>query len=188
MASIIKTHSSHLFGLLTRASVPSSPLENAFALSIERGGLLELDFEREEGVSYNPRPARHCHILLSDYGSRDLQTLEACLLASIWELNPLDFSAAELTYLHSRFPDSAPLLEEVYQEQPASKSARVIKLAQLLDRARHVHLSKDAKKLEKVKQEVRFYLELSEQEHSWKISERIFLLLHSWLNRIERRA
>lgn len=185
MTSSIKTHSSHLFGLLSRAGVSPQALEKAFALSLERGGLFEIDFKREEGVSYNPRPARHCHILLSDCGVRDERTLEASLLASTWELN---LFSTELFSFDADFPRSANLAEEAKQEQPVSANARLIRLAQLLDRARHVHLSKDPSKLEEVRQKVSFYLELGKLEPSWRLNDKLFSLLHAWLKRIEHRC
>ncbi|MEZ4754204.1 MAG: hypothetical protein R3A13_07835 [Bdellovibrionota bacterium] len=71
-------------GLLRTLKSFLSPAEiqefsTAFKLVIDRGGNTENGLEREDGVNYNPRPARVCEILIKECKEIRLEVLLAAL-------------------------------------------------------------------------------------------------------------
>lgn len=60
-------------------------LEKSFEFTMEHGGNLELDFQRPEGQSYNPRPARIALIGIKDENIKDLESIQLLLLSSLLE-------------------------------------------------------------------------------------------------------
>ncbi|MFN8391450.1 MAG: hypothetical protein U0136_14275 [Bdellovibrionota bacterium] len=121
-------------------------LQKAFQFSVDNGGLLELDFTREPGVSYNPRPARVGLILLNDVRSRSLDQIIAGFFAT-------SASDASALFTEPSFADpirmaslalAAP--ESLLQADTlVERAARDLALALHLDRARHRHQAPNAK-------------------------------------------
>lgn len=117
-------------------------LDEVFEFTLTHGGLLEIDFKRPEGASYNPRPARVSLILINDAGIRELQVLAAAMLASIWSPEISDLAESqnfpkdllELAERANSDPD-----ELLAQSSAQGNMAGIIAVALRLDRARHLH-------------------------------------------------
>ncbi len=99
------------------------------------GGNRELHgLQREEGVSFRPRIARIVTILLQDFGSRDLPTIRAAVLAA-GNIEPEDVV------------EEGRLAELVRASNPASvrsvdpDESKAIAVALTLDEVRHLHLT-----------------------------------------------
>jgi len=113
-------------------------LSRCYAWTYEHGGLNEYPCVREKGVSYNPKPARICHILWSDIRSNELEiyllAILACSptssLANLGEFQVFEDSLAAIT----KFLDEAP-----YQSQ-CLPVEECVALALTLDKARHIHM------------------------------------------------
>lgn len=58
---------------------------STFELTVAWGGKTEHGFSREEGVSFNPRPARIGLIMLNDVGERNDSVVRAAILAAVIE-------------------------------------------------------------------------------------------------------
>jgi len=139
--------SQSLSGAVTR-SVPKpahSILLQAYNFALENGGWTELDFTREDGVSYNPRPARIALILINDASTTDADILAAAMISEV-------FCAPEENLIENSIPQTFSqeikrLVEGVVQIRRAKdnqnadydRPAMLIHLASWLDRARHLH-------------------------------------------------
>ncbi len=180
----IEKYSPRLRGSLQR-KVPSVDLkliEDCFALAINNGGLLELDYKREEGMSFNPRPARIACILIEDAGARSTNAIAAGIVSTVW----YSLSAKEQDALPDSLRRTAELsaadcpskLEQL--EKAEQHEVRLIQLCSYLDRARHLHLA-DTNVWRSVYDECEAYSELAKQHCA-----PLHTLLTSWQGRFAR--
>jgi len=178
----ISKYSPHLAGVLKRAGMTQlMGLDEAFAFALEHGAWMELDFEREEGVPYNPRPARVALILINDAKTKDLSALTAGVLATAHP--DLNLLREKLSVLPSAVTELAILAlsePELLIEQRAPH-AGIVACALHLDRARHRHLVRDPEKLLQWKS----FVETTERYQALadKVSPELGLLLAAWLRR-----
>lgn len=153
-------------------------LDNAFSLAISHEGLKEIDFQREEGVSYNPRPARVALILINNAKVTDNKIIATSFLANI-EAAVLKNLVSE--NIPSEYFQNALLAKNPFLLQNENKEIKLISLALRLDRVRHHHLSKELNSKEKWQEfleENQKYIELA-----GNISPEIHLLLQKWQER-----
>ena len=155
--------SPHLYGVASRTlDEPIDKIGEALETAMKNAGAKEFDFEREEGVNYNPRPARVALILIKDAKVRSIKAIAAGILASV-----------ELPF-----------------EVESKEEKDIIAVANWLDRARHLHLAEKGKIQED--SVLDFQLEfLKETEEYLKLakncSKELFILLDAWKSRFERR-
>ncbi len=173
--------SPHLAGVLSRLETSGNPdaLAEALTFAINHGALTELDFVRETGISFNPRPARIGLILLNEAGVRRLDPLAAAALACVHR----DEQSAAL----SNFPTEiwALALSSTAPPEELSGEAQLIALSALLDRARHLHLAPVNLRSELwplVFTQVKSALPIAAQN-----SPHLGILLRTWAERFERR-
>ncbi len=179
----IAAHSPHLAGALKQAAVPMPEmLDAAFAFSLEHGGWLEIDFERDENASFNPRPARVALILLRDAHIKDSEVLTAAMLATAHA--DLTHFRSTLTAIPARVCELAVLAqaEPEMLEAKGVPNAGKIAAALHLDRARHRHLARDPEKLLRWEQ----FIELTEQFTA--LADRVCPELAVFLSAWHRRA
>ena len=124
-------------------------IERLFLRTLEFGGLSEEDFEREPGVSYNPRPARVALILIKDLKIKSAETISAGILAAV-----APGCAAELIKELTKDLDNREKIAELAQaallplvqieqlNQSLRADAAAISAAIFLDRMRHFHLTR----------------------------------------------
>lgn len=141
----IRKYSPHLASVVTRL-FDAQALEQIapiFHWCIEQGGLDELDFGREEGASYNPRPARVALILINDAASRDLTSVGAAIIAAGLEGSAFEPDGSQFQQLAEARAELAarPLAELVKLSDEDICEAGTIACCLWLDRARHLHLS-----------------------------------------------
>ncbi len=125
-------------------------LERAFAYAVTHGGLEELEFERPEGQSYNPRPARAVQIVIDDGRCVDRDALEACLFASV---GSIDAHAASLrvrtifdvacTPLPALYPMLSADIRTTNGREHECVLGAIIALGLHLDAIRHRHRGTD---------------------------------------------
>ncbi len=128
-AKLIRKHSPNLAGVVERLfdAKDLETIEVAFIKAIEQGGLEELDFTRESGVSYNPRPARIALILLNDAHIRDVEVITDAISGTC--STPLATIATWLDrarHWHMASPKPSTTDKELFIEE----TNRVIKLAE----------------------------------------------------------
>ena len=121
-------------------------VDAAFDFSIQHGGRTELDFFREPGVSYNPRPARVGLILLKVAGIKDSAILAAAMLATVPEMlaEARELFSEEVygPAISAQLPPVELFGIHLDERQRAEIGyAGSISVALWLDRARHLHLS-----------------------------------------------
>ena len=156
--AVMKDYSPHLLGVLQRLDhTPNiAILKRIFTHCLQHGGLLEQDFARESGVSYNPLPARVTLIAINNGGLQLTTELAATMLSSISYRHQLTYLELEKLIEDSQvavevcslleYTNLAPqaLCSSLEQEQTDPKSALcascIIKLCVRLDRLRHLHL------------------------------------------------
>lgn len=134
----IHKDSPHLDGLLNRLMKKGSLkhrdyqlIDRAFAISMQHSGKEEIDFIREDGVSFNPRPARAALILIKDAKETSAVSIAAIVIASVYETTEdLEFDSAVLDLVKESLKDTTKI---------QSKSAALIACSLWLDRARHLH-------------------------------------------------
>lgn len=156
----------------------------ALEVAMENGGGSELDFERVEGVSYNPRPARVALILIKDAGIQNMPVIAAALLAS---LDAKAFHAANLersfdekiVTLASRSYEN--ILDLSRENTESSKNAVLIAAAHWLDRVRHLHQSPKIELRHPMHEATKPYI-----EYVLAINPRLSELLDAWYKRFER--
>lgn len=151
-------------------------LESAFAVALDLGGRGERDFTREEGVSYNPRPARVVYILIINCGNSKQEVLAAAMLASVCEAE-IDTTALPLRKEVQELVRQAQL--PIEQLQSEHNDVKQIAIAVRLDRARHYHLAKpNQEQLRSFISDTKKYIPLAEQA-----APRVSTLLQAWINR-----
>lgn len=182
MSSPLRTeeHSPKLKGTLRRLlpDTERKAVESFFLLAIQFGGLEELDYIREEGQSFNPRPARILSILIDQANQRSPLVLSAASVASVWSELPPETQARIPSEVAEVAEQAAHISRTIMTEEHSKrlKPAILIALASYLDRARHLHLA-DASIWREVYEESTVYIDLAE-EHchplhpllvSWKL-------------------
>ncbi len=172
----VEEHSPKLKGTLNRTLEPADreTVERYFLTAVRNGGLAELDYKREEGQSFNPRPARILSILIEQANLHCPQTLSAAVLASVWTTLSADIRR-ELP------PELVNLAEQAAGNSiPSNQAAIFIRLASYLDRARHLHLA-DSSKWDEIYGQCEAHIELA-REHCAPLHT----LLVSWKARFAR--
>ena len=156
----------------------SALLRDAFELAVASGGLRELDFEREEGASYNPRPARVALILLDNCGVRDELTLAAGILAAsdAPEAEAAETLAEAISIAKSTRCTAAAL---------ANADDRLLNIALTLqlDRARHRHqadASADSGWPEFIAETEKYIVLAQSRSHP------LYQILAAWIQRAKR--
>ncbi|MCB0322268.1 MAG: hypothetical protein KDD69_01810 [Bdellovibrionales bacterium] len=132
--------SPNLAGVLRRMfpAAATEQIQQAYTYAIENGGGRECDFERDPEASYNPRPARIALILINNAEVREVDELQAALLATV----PLPSSSDGFSDLVRQWAQAAArITSEPSQADPCSVPPIRIALAHYLDRARHLHLA-----------------------------------------------
>ncbi len=175
---LIRKHSQQLDSFIQRLTDEDDRalLHAAFEIAIENGGLLEQDFKREEGVNYNPRPARVVYILTKECGYTTSTQLAAAMIAVVSEadLDPADLpmpSEVQDLVRSARLP-----LAEL-----ASQSVEAIQIACAiqLDRARHFHLADpDSETFAQFISQTERYIPLAQVA-----APRVSTLLRAWAKR-----
>ncbi len=129
----MKERSSHLYGAIARACGESAlpVVAEAFSFAIAKGGESEIGFDREIGVSFNPRPGRVGLILLNDCFVRDSQIVAAGLLATATKPEEFVAGVSRDLAIEARIP-----MDGVSRLSPA---ARAVRVALTLDFGRHLH-------------------------------------------------
>ena len=154
----LASESPQLFGTLTRVYA-EHPAELAFgakcfALALANSGRLEIDFQRSEGVSFNPRAARVALILMKDANEFSILALATTILSSIETVAressppppPLDLPMLREALLLTAFDTDNLRCEFLNSpESPVSRSATLAVLCNHLDRLRHLHQAEDAR-------------------------------------------
>lgn len=119
-------------------------IEKAFDFALAKGGREEIDYPRKPGMSFNPRPARVCLILINDLRVLDSEILQAAMLGCVWS------DLARETELETLFGKRVISLAALASSSPSTllenqdsshKDVCAITAAIWLDRARHLHLS-----------------------------------------------
>jgi hypothetical protein len=163
----LEKDSPNLSGKLKRKfQVIPEECKKAYFLASKLGGNIELDFIREEGVSFNPRAARIGVILTEGLPNITIEQITLGILSTLLNRETLEDKAKsfDLSQISSH-------LSEYYQEKfltlyhyfqnlrknsiditPMEKEEEIAKLSQILislfiDNIRHVHLASiDCKK------------------------------------------
>ena len=179
----VKKLSPHLHSVIQRVFrgdvVAHGLIERSFAHAVEKGGLTELDFRREEGVSFNPRPARVALILLSNAQVTDAEVIAAGILASsdpLDDLKHLEVAERARVLAHAALesPDAIASIDSAIRFEVA-----IVALARWLDRVRHLHQSPEASaRWSEMLQSTDRYIELAAQT-----SEPLHTLLLAWRER-----
>lgn len=157
-------------------------IECAYREVADFGGREDSRIHREEGVSFNPRAARVCQILLGECGERSCSVFTTAVLSCREFGDPEKEVGQERSLLQERIwsqrlkdwrsgEDFQPLfLERIY-------------LAKLLDDARHCHMvARDDERRAEVVRKVRSVVSRPVENGS----ERLRSMLLAWLERVER--
>ena len=146
----LKIHSPHLSYFIEKefSMIPSS-IEESFKYAMDRDGGLELDYQRVEGQSYNPRPARVALIGIKDANIRDEKSIQLLILSCLLEKGNFtnSTSAEEITQTFPNLDKNS--IENIVQLCELSKLSEEsflnpdmsIYLCLYIDRMRHAHLS-----------------------------------------------
>ena len=197
----LATRSPHLFGVTERIWPKDTGALAIIALAfhwiIEREGESELDFEREPGVSFNPRPARVGLILINDAKVESAAQVASGILATATAGDTITtLSAHAATELFPRnilelaqlaqLPTSALLDPLPAEAMPAlAAPAATIACAIFLDRARQLHRMTAESRIstwEECFQISGNYLSLAERH-----SPPLYTLLKAWERRFRDR-
>lgn len=119
--------------------------ETAFTLAIQHGGLEELDYQRPEGQSYNPAPARIAQIAINDAQRKDPNTIVTSLLIFVsngltQEVVAANFNSSVADLYAACCKGPQPLLLTTNIE------ANILLACAWLDRLRHLHLAPESNK------------------------------------------
>lgn len=135
---VLETDAPALWAALRRALPPGAPEELAgiYLAASKAGALSEQPVTREKGVSFNPRPARICQILIKECGESDTGVLAAAVLACCPE--PLEVRSAPPT---AREVAAAARAGRSKYRIPVTEPARSICMALFLDDIRHLHMA-----------------------------------------------
>ncbi len=143
----IKQYSPHLSFVLARA-FPQEALvlfDDAFDAAVKANGMVEEDFEREEGASFNPRPARIALILINDGKVREVNTIASGIIfpseQSIETNSNKHFSALPEKILEVRNRARDLLQNPESYKANESQAAATVVLASWLDRMRHLRIA-----------------------------------------------
>ena len=130
---------SQALAALLRKRLPAAEvqrIEELYHWAAEHGALVETGTKRGEGVSFNPRPARICQLLIVEGSRSQSRVLEAALLATA--ANEIDPPA--------EFKEAAQIAIKVGEAGPDSTDldAFAISLCIALDSVRHLHMGADS--------------------------------------------
>lgn len=151
-------------------------LVEAFEYAVAHGGCTEHGVRRSEGVSFNPRPARICQIVLTDCAERRPEFLAAALLVACNERSASQaLEDANALALQARI-----FLESEHSESDCEHLA----LALLLDEFRHLHMTSLSsgqirERLDWVKEKI--FPRVKQPN-----SERLKVMLQATIDRLER--
>lgn len=184
--------SPHLKAVLEREIVSAderAAIAVAFDFAITKGkGLLELDYERPEDASYNPRPARVALIVTSTAGVADGPVIASSILAACLEsgtttaeLKSAGFESSAIELARA----AVPPLDQLLKLRPQFEAA-VIALSLRLDRLRHAHLAPQSTSDNLISR--LFRENLSFIELAIDVSPPLYRLLNAWSDRISRRG
>ncbi len=155
----LKLDSPSLYGILSRtlSSIELEHVVTAFKDSIEKGSAKE---KREEGLSFNPRPARIAEILIKEANVTSTETISASFYASLYE-NKINFTSnlsANCTSLVNEvhlFLKNESLINNV--------ECKKISLAYCIDYTRRIHIEKPSEnKLNSFFKKVNYLLSLED--------------------------
>jgi len=182
--------SPHLRNVLSRkfTQIPLE-LDQAFNIAKDLGGNQELDFKREEGVSFNPRSARIVLILLEGNEAVETELIKNALLSScikedstfpddvvnilssdcIAAMNSIKKSMAQINQRASSLileeddsfmRCSTSEISDLLDFNLESPNAQIL-ISLFIDRMRHSHLAKSESKTDTIMKRVResFYYE-----------------------------
>ncbi len=208
---LLQELSPNLNGVLQRSfdEAERESIEVCFEFSVEESGTGELDFVREEGVSFNPRQARIPLILIKETSGRSADEVAAGILMSCLEIDSISGAAVKKTDtrapLDTFFMNGQPLDALLQRARDAGVSAAAcdivravrrireisgedsdpqqsgILAALWLDRARHLHQA-EAQSRETYLQDFRHVTELVMQL-ARPFHDRLYLLLTTWYER-----
>ena len=137
----------------------------SYKISADLGGMKEQGFEREQGVSYNPRPARLTYILIKDCNISCPITLAAAIICSVQEVKAEALSSYKLP--NEVLSLCAEAKRSIHDLVKCSREAKIIAQAVHLDRARHLHqsnLKNDADELQSFLRQTQDFIELGTRE------------------------
>ena len=160
---------------LDTESCDASIFQLAFLLSCQNGGLGEGTVRRTPGASFNPKPARICHILLNECRETRSEVLCAALLISSSAQPPFPSSLAAAGEI---LEASRGLFDN--QEGIGAPAQRVA-LAHHLDVLRHAHMS--AFSNEEQRRLVECSKNILAKSFRHPENERLYVLIEAWLNR-----
>jgi hypothetical protein len=209
--SQLKKLSPHLNGVLNRSfdEAGRQTIETCFNYSVSKSGTQELDFVREEGVSFNPRQARIGLLLINEADGLVADDIAAGILASSIEAGTVNLESHTIASGNGqsraidrfflRAEDVEKFIGEAASASIPKELCNIIKrlkdikddcsdpaltgiLAALwIDRARHLHQSADSKRVEYI-EDFRLTTELVLQL-AQPFHNRLYLLLATWFER-----
>ncbi|MCC6933420.1 MAG: hypothetical protein IT292_09225 [Deltaproteobacteria bacterium] len=189
MLDLIKKTSPRFAGVLSRIPqyTDNSIIEAAYGFAHKNGGCQEIDYQRPEGQSHNPRLARIGLMTITELKNTSSDCLSAALLSTA-TLNSLEHApfAENILRLASR---ARQLENEITTGNNIIREDLFcynLALLLCLDRARHLHLCKADKKidLERMFREIMpRYLALAKD-----IESPVYPLLHAWFERFSNTA
>lgn len=149
--SLLATSSPGLLATLQRvfSAEEVSLLSEDYGLVVNAGGLSEDPVIREEGVSYNPRPARIATIVLAETPHPELHAIRLALWSTIGASRMSDAPeciAADLRMVRSILEESSKLVSQETREggsliEVNTSSVVEVLLAVQLDTVRHLHMT-----------------------------------------------
>jgi hypothetical protein len=129
-----------IFGIFGRLfdDMTVSHLSKAYEVTVAHGGAIEHPVLREEDASFNPRPTRIAQIIWTETRCTDPLAYALALLSCC--------HPEEQASLSALFPDEIRQCFPIWQQMvmPATDAPLLvhdIALAQLLDKARHLHMT-----------------------------------------------
>ena len=179
----IRAKSPHLAGSLEKILTPAqcSELDEVWNYVVQAGGMAEIGFEREPGVSYNPRPARVGLILLSNFEVTEVHVIAAGFLSCVDDSVAYSGALAkDATKLAERSKHSIRELAAA----PENDEVLLVALARHLDDVRHFHLRDGYREAGFASERERF-LQLTE-EHARAVPMRYEAVKQTYEKYIER--
>jgi hypothetical protein len=192
---LLENDSPNLSGKLKRKfqGIPDD-CNKAYYLASELGGNIELDFVREEGVSFNPRSARVGVILTEGVPHPSIEQLTLGILSTLlhkagsFEISQISSQLSEdykekflslracFEYIENNSIEKEPL----YNEESLTEFAQIL-LALFIDDMRHVHLAP----LESREEKIGWYLKRAKtyENISKKYSPYYTPFIEKWVDR-----
>lgn len=177
----LKNSSPKLYSSLKRVYQQSDLhfVEEIYHKACLQDALLEENLTREDGVSYNPRPARIALILISEAKLLDPSTIAASIL-SCCSPAVLDVHFSEYQSVRNQALQAHFLLKEGFCETYPAEP-HLISLALTLDKIRHLHMtSLNAQQIVNQCAETRRWLDTFKPIKEY---ERLIILINTAINR-----